>query len=170
MKTIESLGIYWMFEEYSGGEKYQDEVDGLIFYGYWLRGSERENFVYDDVFQLIWGEGRVETKSRKWGNAGICNFSIEIYIKCWPIELEWKKKIESSLRWFIDNGAVISWCGAEYCSPSLEVFDPDNNAGSIYAAFTSETGLICNSELHEEYQELNSDQLNKLKTIINKKF
>ncbi|WP_416638340.1 hypothetical protein [Pseudomonas sp. OHS18] len=39
MKTIESLGIYWSFVDEASGEIYQDEVGGVVFYGYWREGE-----------------------------------------------------------------------------------------------------------------------------------
>ena len=46
MKTIDSLGVFWSFVDDSTGEIYQEEVDGLIFYGYWPE-MEMHNAVND---------------------------------------------------------------------------------------------------------------------------
>jgi len=35
-KTIESLGVFWTFKDKNTGNTLgQEEVDGLLFYGYW---------------------------------------------------------------------------------------------------------------------------------------
>lgn len=163
MKTIESLGVFWTFQDASSGDIYQDEVSGLIFYGYWYDFAKD---ICKDLcsFELIWN-GYAEVRPRIWGGSFISDFSLEIYIKSWPSDLLWKTYIEKSLRWFIKNGARVSWCGTECCSPSLEVFFPDNSAGTVYAAFNMEAGFACGAGLHEEFLELTSEELARFNPV-----
>jgi hypothetical protein len=166
MNTEEMLGIYWNFESTSDTERYQDEVDGLIFYGYWNSESSEKIDKYFDTFKSIWVSENCELRLREWDDENNSDYSIEVYIKRWPSEQRWRSCVESSLRWFIDKGAILAWCGSEYCSPSLDVFGPDSTAGSIYAAFSSNTGFVCNSDLHEEYRELSEEQLIKFRNAL----
>lgn len=163
MKTIDSLGIYWTFD--TGKEKCQDEVDGLIFYGYWKKHFSEHRLNNLDVFQEFWRNSEVEIKARIWEGSENCNFSIEVRIDKWPLE-HWNNCIKKSLKWFVLHGADIAWCGAEYSSPSLGVFNYKEPSGEIYAAYTRETGVLCKSGLHEEYCELGEEELTKLKRVI----
>ncbi|MCO6059745.1 hypothetical protein NG726_24165 [Pseudomonas sp. MOB-449] len=166
MNTIDSLGVYWTFIDPSSNEVYQDEVSGLIFYGYWSQGYS--NCVVDNIsfFDAIW-QGGVDIKAREWEGGGMSNLSIEVKINVWPNKAQWISCIEESLRWFSTNGAVISWCGAELSSPSLDVFCPREGSGSIYAAFCESVGFLCGSGLYEEYRDLDAMQLERFhKKII----
>ncbi|GLU39863.1 hypothetical protein Pssp01_39560 [Pseudomonas sp. NBRC 100443] len=52
MKTIEILGICWAFIDDSSGEIYQDEVGGLVFYGYWRERVSSEIVGNESSFEL----------------------------------------------------------------------------------------------------------------------
>lgn len=166
MKTKESLGIFWTFETRSDGEKYQDEVAGLIFYGYWNSDLSEQVQKCVTTFIAIFGKENVETKLRKWEGEGNCNYSIEVFIKSWPSEQQWLHCIENCLRWFTDKGAVIAWCGSELCGPTLDVFNLGDSTGSVYAAYSPNIGLLCNSGLNDEYRGLETNQLIKIKTLL----
>ncbi len=168
MNTRESLGIFWTFEEFDeSGEtvSYQDEVDGLIFYGYWKK-SLPEELLDPDSISKLWKGADIQTKLIKWDEESYNCYSIEIYIKTWPEESFWEENIKCSLLWFCKQGAVLSWCGAEDCSPSTDVFDPDLASGNVYAAYAPKVGFICNSPLYGEYQELQDEQLLQFKNIL----
>ncbi|MFC5769751.1 hypothetical protein [Thauera sinica] len=168
MKTIESLGIYWPFLDADSNEIYQDEVSGLVFYGYWEEGIP--SHIYNEIpsFKEIWGGG-VDIKTREWDGEESSNFSIEVKINSWPDESHWMSIIERSLKWFVENGAVISWCGTEFSSPLLSIFSLDESngcAGSIYAAFSEGVGFFCGSGLNEEYQDIDDLQLEKFNKVV----
>ncbi|MBB4868244.1 hypothetical protein HNP46_007164 [Pseudomonas nitritireducens] len=158
MKTIESLGIYWSEIDPGSQEMYQDEVVGLIFYGYWSGRQDFEFLERISTFSSIWG-GAAELNAREWDGEWMCNFSIEAKILTWPDGEEWKSVLEDSLKWFVENGAAISWCGSESCSPSLEVLDPESGAGSVYAIYSKDLGFSCGSELMEEYKDVDDAKL-----------
>lgn len=163
MKTIDSLGIFWTFD--SDKEKYQDEVDGLVFYGYWEKPFPQEILDHVDDFLELWRHGQIEIKPRVWDGRENCNLSIEVRIIEWPIN-HWNNSVEESLRWFVKHGAVIAWCGAECSSPSLDVFSSEESSGGIYAAYTPKTGFMCKSGLYEEYDELGEEEHAKLRRAL----
>jgi len=153
-KTIESLGIFWTFKDKNTGNSLgQEEVDGLIFYAYWCSGYSGATGTDISSFKKIW-KRNVELISREWEGEENCNISIEIKINKWPKEYEWLSCIKKSLEWFTDRGALLAWCGTEYCSPSLRMFYP-GEGGDIYAAFNKDVGFFCGSGLCEEYKVLN---------------
>jgi len=153
-KTIESLGIFWTFMDKDTGKSLgAKEVDGLLFYGYWRTGYFKGMIEDACSFMNIWDEG-VELKIREWEGEENSNFSIEVRINKWPKECAWLSRIRKSLEWFTDRGAILSWCGTEYCGPSLRMFFPDGGGGNVYAAFSKEIGFFCGSRLYEEYNEL----------------
>ena len=170
MNTIESLGIFWTFKsdaDIKNSEKYQDEVDGLTFFGYWCESFPEEVIFDTGLFLSQLEEFDAEIKVRRWRGKRSSNCSIDVHIRHWPEEQSWKKTIERSLYWFIERGASIAWCGTEYSSPSLDVFDPNSSAGSVYAALSPQIGFFCNSGLYEEYKDLTSEQLLCFKQSLN---
>lgn len=160
MRTSDSLGIYWSFVDGDSGELYQDEVAGLILFGFWKAAYSPEVMEKAAFLNNIW-KGFADIKLREWEGDALSNLSVEIKINSWPIEKVWKKYIEASLRWFVDNGALISWCGGELSSPSLSVFHPESGAGSVYAAYCESIGFACGSELNSEYHDLDAVALEK---------
>ncbi len=165
MKTIESLGIFWTFT--TSQEKFQDEVDGLIFYGYWKNDFFKEKLASLETFKSIWGEGKIEVRSIIWEGDSNCNFSVEVRILMWP-EQSWILCIEDSLKWFTKQGACIAWCGTEYSTPSLDIFELGEVSDEIYAAFTSNTGFLCNAGLYDEYSNLSKEDIFKLRESFQK--
>lgn len=165
MKTIESLGIYWAFIDKSSGEIYQDEVGGLVFYGYWRDGCPSGIFDNISLFEVVWKD-YADVKLRKWEGEDMSNLSVEVKINMWPDKLKWLLCIEWSLRWFVENGAIISWCGSELCSPSLDIFSSGEGSGSVYAAYSERVGFVCGSGLEEEYQDINTSQLEEFNKAV----
>ncbi|WP_275628640.1 hypothetical protein [Pseudomonas sp. 273] len=165
MKTIESLGVYWAFIDESSGEIYQDEVGGLVFYGYWRERGFSEIVGNESSFEAVW-EGSADVKFRKWEGEGMSNLSAEVKINMWPDELKWLSYVERSLRWFVEHGATVSWCGSELCSPSLDVFSSGEGSGSVYAAYSEDLGFVRGSGLEEEYQDINASQLDEFNKIV----
>ena len=114
----------------------------------------------------LWKGAEIQTKLIKWDDENYRCYSVEVYIMRWPDNSNWEKIIRCSLSWLCDQGALLSWCGAEDCSPSLDVFDYSLSAGNIYAAYAPRAGFKCNSALFERYKELDEHQLNQLKEIL----
>lgn len=158
MITKESFSIFW-----NTGEG-QEEVDGLIFYGLWQHGIPHEINIQE--FKNIWSSHN-EIKCIRWENEDYKTLSVEVLINYWPnCDKDWDATLLEALRWFTDNGAVISWCGDEYSSPNPEIFAPNNNIGSIYAAWHPKSGIICNSKLSDELLYLSDEQLSKYYSFI----
>jgi len=84
----------------------------------------------------------IELEVLEWEGEENCNISIEIKINNWPKESEWLSCIRKSLEWFTDRGALLSWCGREYCCPSITMFFPNGAGGNIYAAFSKQVGFF----------------------------
>lgn len=168
MNTKESLGIFWTFEKLDNSNKtinYQDEVDGLIFYGFWENGLPEKSLALDS-FSEIWRRADIRTKLRKWNEENYRVYSIEVYIKTWPEESSWRECIKSSLMWFQGQGALVAWCGGEDSSPSIDVFNPELASGNVYAASAANVGFLCNASLNDEHQELQDEQLLKFWDVL----
>jgi hypothetical protein len=163
MKTINGLGVFWTDMDPVSKEIYQEEVPGLIFYGYW--SPLRPGCVDVGAFEEVWNGG-VKAKIQRWEGERTCSLSVEVKINVWPDSAKWAAYIEQSLRWFIGNGAVLSWCGGELSSPSLDVFDGPNASGSVYAAFSEEVGFYCGSGLEDEYEDVCDDDLLSFKRVL----
>lgn len=168
MKTSDSLGIYWPCIDKVNNEIYQDEVSGLIFYGFWSHGYSSEVLGNVDSFENIW-MGGVDIRFREWSGEAMSNLSIEMKINSWPSKNRWRESIEASLRWFIENGALISWCGGEWSSPSLAVFMEDQRSGLVYAAFCKSVGFAWGSDLESEYRDVEGSELRKFEQVVNRK-
>lgn len=159
MKTIDSLGIFWTSKSNITGEIETCEVSGLIFYGYWLSCCPILVLQDLDSFLEIFGRDNIEAKLVSWEGEDNSNYSIDVRIKNWGNIKNWIGCVESASRWFADRGAMISWAGTEYSSPSVNVFDPESFAGNIYAACSRGGMFFCNSDLDAEYQYVTSEQL-----------
>lgn len=116
-------------------------------------------------FKSIWADFS-EIKVREWVGEDLSNLSFEMKINLWPTEGRWKESVEASLRWFVNRGALISWCGGELSSPSLDVFCPDCHAGSIYAAYCNSVGFICGSSLNSEYRDVGVVDVEKFMRVL----
>jgi len=159
MKTLDSLGVFWTFESSEG--KYQEEVDGIIFYGYWE--IDFNSLILENIqqFKDIWNDFNVEVRPRTWEGRLNSDISIELKINKWSVD-DWDNCLQKSLKWFINLGAEIAWCGGEYSGPSLDVFSDNECSNEVYAAYTTNAGYICNSGLNDEYKPLEKKDLIKL--------
>ena len=110
MTTKSSLRIIWT----SHGERgvHQDEVPGMVFYGYWDSGVLPETV--DQGFSRCWQSGRFESTVRRWPENNV--LSIETRLVTWPAPTVWLSAIERCLHWFVECGAIVSWCGDEMAS------------------------------------------------------
>lgn len=165
MKTNDSLGIFWSFSDPETGEIYQDEVQGLVFYAYWS-GAVPE-CIDIQAFLDVWC-GRAEVNARRWQSVTNCNLSIDVKVNDWPAPADWTNYIYSSLKWFLNRGATLSWCGSETSSPSLDVFS-SNPSGSVYAVLCEGKGFYVGSQLDEEYKDVDPDILLSCNSLLLKK-
>lgn len=160
MKTLDEIYIFWSSADPKSGEVFQDEVPGLIFYGYGDASWSTES-VYEK-FSEIWRDTHSEIKSRDWQGEGMCQGAMELKINEWPDPDKWLIYLEASLRSFVEAGALISWCGDENSSPALEALNPGNDSGSVYAAYSDKGGFIYASGLCDDYKELDDEDLKKI--------
>lgn len=169
MKTRASLGIFWTFEEMDNNgdlNSYQDEVDGIVFFGHWPTKLSLALNLNLSSFSDRWLGSKTQVKGTTWDSSNYNCYSVEVYVQKWPNQASWMRIVESSLSWFCEQGALLSWCGGETCSPALEVFDADSSAGEVYAAYAPSVGFVCNSDLFDDYAELSKNQLEQFKTIL----
>lgn len=159
------MGIFWTLEEADESGlmlRGQEETDGLYFYGYWRKNlPEKLDF---ECWHDIWKLAEIEYEETRWDTDEYNTFTALVHIKKFPPDQNWKEIICSSLKFFIANGGCVAWCGDETSYASVDSFNPTLAHGNVYAAFTSEYGLFCNSDLNEQYQYLTDKQL----LIINK--
>ncbi|MFY0602275.1 MAG: hypothetical protein JXR03_21565 [Cyclobacteriaceae bacterium] len=158
MITINSLGIYWKFA------RGHEEVDGLSFYGFWENTVPR--VLEDESLKKKWINSEIEYKEVKIHAEEYKVYGVDILIKKFPSPNYWLSIIEETLKWLIDNGATVAWCGAEDSSPNPRVFDPLESAGNVYACYSNITGLMCNSNLDQELEYLRDDQLKQILDLL----
>jgi len=87
---------------------------------------------------------------------------VDISIKIWPSDHQWFGCLKEILGWFLKQGASLSWCGDETCSPNPEILRPGNSAGNVYAVLTDKTIFLCNSNLNDELEYISDSQLEKI--------
>jgi hypothetical protein len=168
MKTKESLSLVWTSEstgEDGRTERVQDEVDGLTFYSYWPHSAPaklREN----TYFAQLWDGASIVAKLTKWDEEESRILSLDVRIYEWPDPMCWLECVSSTLKYFVEQGALVAWCGGEESSPSIDVFDPVSASGSVYAAYAQSTGFICNSGLLDDYEWLTDEQLLSIKRFL----
>ena len=158
MTTRNSLGIFWMF---SGGH---EEVEGISLFGLW--SSCLPNSFNIDEITKFWTGWEFNTKVNEYNLEEYKVIGIDFYIKSFPDSNQWIQDIEAILKWITENGAIISWCGGEDCSPNPEILKPGNAVGNIYACYSPSIGFVCNSGLEEEMEYLNDDQLKDINNSI----
>ena len=126
MKTNQSLGVYWKLVD---GFEY---IDGMYFYGFWLnelppkQNMENINFVFSS--------GKTKVKLTRFDGEDYKVYEARIAIEKYPDKEIWFKTIRDTLHLFIDQGAIIAWCGGEDCSPNPTIFDSKTNGGNIYSS------------------------------------
>lgn len=161
MNTKDSLCVFWPKEHLDNDGKkvfYHEECSGVIFFGYWLSVLPSDtNFLKKATG--IWSEYMGDLKFDRWESEDYNCFAVSILISTWPSSEKWRDIIKETLKLFIEEGAVIAWCGDEECSPSIDCFIVGKNAGNVYSAYTLHNDMVCNSNLDEEYKVLGDAQL-----------
>ena len=154
--TKSSLGIFYYTAQ--GHE----EVEGLSFFSYWP-DSFNKNMDCTELYSM-WGINSIKTEFCSSEYDGKKIVTVNVRIRKWPTSEQWLELIERSMRYFIDNGALVAWCGGYDGSPSIDVFDPSKASGNVYAAYSIKSGFLCNAALNDEYKSLTDNQLLKIKT------
>lgn len=160
MITKKHLGIMW--KDRILGETLN--VPGIILFAY-----SKKEWVLTELqlknIDLIWKKygADIEQKLIKWAGEENCDYSIDIHIKKWPSTDKWLACLEKTLSYIVSVGAEIVWCSDEMGSPSMDQITYD---GDIYAAYMKHLGLFVNSNLEDEFKNLNSTQLESLKVEL----
>lgn len=155
MTTRSALTIVWSFRSAEDTLCTEPYASGMIFYGYWPGHPAPE--LDEATFRQKWTSGRFECRSRQWPKHR--SASMEVRISEWPDTSDWKYIVDGIFRWFESMGAVVSWCGDELSCPSVSILDPASAVGSVYAAYSSATGLVGATGLDDEFQELDDAEL-----------
>ncbi|MGB3464838.1 MAG: hypothetical protein WBA74_06200 [Cyclobacteriaceae bacterium] len=160
MKTKDSLSVFWSFKDG------QEEVNGMYLFGFCIEKSE----VALDASKLynIWDSSVADFRLNKYMIDEHSILSIKVYIKVFPKPNSWLIDLQNIFELMRQNGSIISWCGGEDSSPNPIIFNSRAAAGNVYACFTTETGLLCNSELNDELVYLKDEQLNNIYNIFRK--
>lgn len=153
-----SREVLWIYD------RAPEEADGVVFNGYWGPDSPLPKLDVGE-FSSIWSEGAVVCHSRAMPDDYFVA-SIVVKILRYPAAGDWIPALRSALRWFVERGAVVSWCGHELCSQSIEAFGPHCGDGLVYAAYSNRTGMLCRSGLDDEVQFLDDSDSLRLWQVI----
>ncbi len=149
MLTKEALGIFFLITDKDGNKGHED-VDGFSVFGIW-KGQSPPEFL--DQYVATWHPFQVGVTSFVYSYEDVEILLFDTWIKEWPSDDKWKSCLEKVFLSLIDNGAEIAWCGGETC------FDTEYINGDVYACFTREYGLMCNSTPCEEVKFLSEAQI-----------
>ena len=158
INVIDCMEIFWNSPEGS------IQVNGIYFYG--LFGTSeclknKENL--DQYWIPYFTETEIDSlNSERFGNVLIYTIRLDQF----PDEKIWIKSLENTLRKIVDEGACVSWCGAEDCSWAPEILNPTLGGGNIYAGFAKPDTFLCHSNLNEECIYLNESDLRKLNNSV----
>ena len=152
MNVRESLCIIWHGSE--GGE----EVTGIAIYAQFAApGSDALT-----ALEKFWNAEEVCLRASSFAFEGGSIKVADIRVDSWPTPKKWLEAIKSSLKFCLDAGTSVAWAGDESCSWHPDVLDPTKNAGNVYAAYSRQTGFLCNAGLDDEIAYLNDEQLKSL--------
>ena len=110
-----------------------DEVPGLIVYGLFLPGSDRQV----EFPSSVWISRPVPCEFRLFGD-GWEVLMWEVPIDIWPTGERWRAAIRSTLKAMIERGGRVAWIGSEggpFCDPP-KLFSPDCMSGGVLAWMT----------------------------------
>lgn len=157
MNTRDELGIFWPTDD---GHV---EMPGVECYGFFRNSPDAFN---DSSVADLWLAETAKIKITRIRYDEGTVVVILIGIIDWPSELEWMRRLEQTLAAMIASGACIAWAGGYDCSSCLDVLDPKSSEGNVYAAYTKQTSMICNSTLLDPLVFLTDQQLLELKQSV----
>jgi hypothetical protein len=145
MRTKDILKIYWDNEF--------GEVNGQTFYLF----SNKINYESPEFPLSFWPKNTNTKKHKLFGDDWV--------VWLWDVKFSkspcgWKNVTRSTLSFFIDSGAEVSWCGLDgcFCDPPM-LFDPNQMSTGIYAALTKEKNFFCHTEFNGNYEDIKMDEL-----------
>ena len=155
MNTIKSLGVIWNEAEC------QVEVEGMFFYAL----TKHSKAIPIEDIKPIWSSNMFDLQ--------MDNFKYDLWtvLICtlrvfqWPNDKMWFEYLIKTMKFFINTGAIVVWSGGEDCSWNPEILTPDLMMGNIYAGYSTQTGFLCNSNLSDELQFLDNDQIQLLHDV-----
>lgn len=154
MTTRSSLYLVWP----SPYDKTFDDVekDGLAFLGHWPSG-ELPALDGGQLSRLWPPECVMDFKVRRWYEQQ--SVELELLIAKWPSAEVWRETLGRIMGAFVDEGAVVAWCGNERSSPWVSCLNPDITETPVYAAYTKDRRLVCLSGLDEQMRYLDDENL-----------
>lgn len=147
-----------------GDSPFTVAVPGLKLTGWWVT-SPPPIRAFEDL-RTIWPQGATikleldileDTDGRR--------HQVCAYVRIHRYPEHWLEVIADSLKYFVDKGATITWAGGWEC---FLQYSPAERFAGCYAAFTSETGLICSSDLDEPMSYLDQipDMVDRLHSVV----
>lgn len=163
--TEDVLRVFWTVEQKSTDgsyKKYQEEVEGLLFYGY-----RDQNNTSEIKFPLdLWPDG-THSKEYVYIEKDWTIIEWTVRLAEWPKPSAWCDTLENSMRSICQQGIVVAWCGTEgFFNGPAKLFLPEATGNSIYAAYLPAHGMACSANLNEGYQGLSTETLLKLRAAI----
>ena len=130
------------------------EQPGLMFIGWWPRRPELD--VEMGSFANLWPADSstfkyiYESLDELGGHA----YQVIAYVRIlkYPSASDWLSIVSSSLSYFVDQEAVVSWVGGYECSVR---YWPERPLVGCYAAFTRSHGFLCLGGLDDHLRYIN---------------
>lgn len=156
MKTHNSLGIIW--DQPEG----QIEVEGIEFYAL----TKQSEIIPIETIKNIWPSDMIDIQMDKYRYDLWTVLICTLRIFQWPNDKMWIEYLVNTMEAIINTGAIVVWSGGEDCTWNPEILTPESTMGNIYAGYSVQTGLLCNSNLSDELQFLNDDQVQLLHDVV----
>jgi hypothetical protein len=150
MKVRDDLGIFW------SSDQGQMEAAGIEFYGL---VNAVDAIVVIDPQGLGWTRPDFDVTVKQVRTTAFLVVCVAVRVNKWPEDRSWRDRVQATLRRLVVTGAAVSWAGGYDCSWSPDVLNPPLSAGNVYAAYSTETGFLCNACLSEEMRFLDDAQL-----------
>lgn len=153
--TEESLSIIWDNEE----------MPGLTIYGFWLT-----DIVSNPDFPLKFWDNQFGVKVQRLYDCENNDWTVFVWdmiITHWPSASEWINKLNNTLKYLVEHGALVAWCGLEgYFADPPYLFDPVYMSGGIYAIYTQQFGFVCTAYMGKSFRVIADNELNNIRELI----
>jgi hypothetical protein len=128
-------------------------VPGLKFTAWWPASPPQVHALSE--FRKIWPDGvTVELERDILEDPDGQKHQVCAYVRIHQYPPDWPRAIGDSLRYFVEQGAAISWVGGWECFLQYSL---DEAFRGCYAAYTRETGLVGGSQLDEPVAYIDGD-------------
>jgi hypothetical protein len=142
MGTARDLTITSWARE-AGDSPFTVGVPGLKLTGWWVASPPPVGAL--EGLRTLWPQGvTINLELDILEDLDARKHQICAYVRIRRYPAHWLEVVGSSLKYFVEKGAAISWAGGWEC---FLQYSPAERFAGCYAAFTSETGLICSGDL-----------------------